>query len=125
VALARARLGALSAALRGEKSRCNHGAIMIRLVSRHWNSASDALVSGQYALTASERGAGRLSAAPSVSNQDVIMIQVVEPSLALYWRSASDALVAGGWRSWRVIIMLGPPLGIPSESNHDAIMMPS
>ena len=53
---------------RGEKSRCNHDAIMIRLVSHHWNSvrssAPDALVTGQYALTASERDAGHLSAAP-------------------------------------------------------------
>ena len=39
------RLGALSAALRGEKSRCNHGAIMIRLMSLHWNPAPMKLMS--------------------------------------------------------------------------------
>jgi hypothetical protein len=50
---------------------------MIRLMSPHWHSASDSLVAGgRRAWLASEALAGgRLSAAPSVSNHDVIMKQ--------------------------------------------------
>jgi hypothetical protein len=44
-------------------------------MSHHWHSASYALVSVRPARVASERGAGRISAAPSESNLDVIMMQ--------------------------------------------------
>ena len=48
----------------GDHARCNHDAIMIRLVSHQWHSASDERISGQSARAASERSAGRLLAAP-------------------------------------------------------------
>jgi hypothetical protein len=58
----------------GEQSRRNHDAIMMRSMSHHWHSASDALDAAVNARGA-RSSAGRLSAAPSVSNQDVIMMQ--------------------------------------------------
>ena len=67
--------GRLSAQPLGEQSRRNRDAIMIELMSHQWHSASDSLISGQYALTAGERGAGLLRAAPSVSNHYVIVMQ--------------------------------------------------
>jgi hypothetical protein len=47
-----------------EQTRRNQDAIMIRVMSDRWRSASDELVSGQLVRVAHERSAGRLSAAP-------------------------------------------------------------
>jgi hypothetical protein len=47
-----------------KQSRRNHEAIMIRVMSHQWRSASVERVSGRSAREASERSAGRLSAAP-------------------------------------------------------------
>jgi hypothetical protein len=47
-----------------KQSRRNRDAIRIRVMSHQWRSASVPLVSGLSAHAASERSAGRLSAAP-------------------------------------------------------------
>ena len=65
----------------GEHTWRNHDAIMMRLMSHRWHSASDENeAGGRRAWRASEactmRGrVGRFSAAPSVSNHEVIMMQ--------------------------------------------------
>ena len=82
----------------GDQARCNHDAIMIRLVSHQWHSASDERISGLSARAASERSAGRLLAAPLCEqprcNHDAIMIMMMN----YRWQSAGD-----GWSLQRAV----------------------
>ena len=108
---------------------------MIRLMSHHWHSASDALeVGGRRAWLNCERGVyeawqrgpplGSPLGEQSQGNHDAIMIRL----MGHHWHSASDENEAGGRRAWRAseaCTMRGPPLGSPSVSNHEVIMMQS
>jgi hypothetical protein len=61
--------------------------------------------SGWAARVARERRAGRLlEKSLSISNHEVIMIEIMIKLMSHQGHSASDALVAGGrhaWRAWR------------------------
>jgi hypothetical protein len=99
----------------GEQSWRNHDAIMVRLMSHHWHSASDALEAGgrrawraSKACTMREPPLGSPFGEQSQGNHDAIMIRL----MFHHWQSASDALDAGGRRKWRAI-KRGPPLGRP------------
>ena len=73
-------------------------------------------------------GVGRLSAAPSVSNHTVIVMQsyrVDEPTMAFSLSFARSGFVAGGRRAWLASEALagGRLSAAPSVSNHEVIMM--
>ena len=99
----------------GDHARCNHDAIMIRLVSHQWHSASDERMSGQSARAASERSAGRLLAAPlgeqQRCNHDAIMIMMMN----YRWQSAGDGSGRCSARSARAARERQPALPMQAQ----------